>query len=160
MPYRATASGTSSSKGRYPSPDQEYDDELGFYNYGARLYDPVLGKFLSPDSIVQAPDDPQTLYRCSYARNNRLYYTAPTTHEDTENEGAYGPNPNADEDNEGLGTTPTPTSDNPEKGRSPTHRSQQKKSHSESILATVAEIAKRALDGFISWEVILFLVAT
>jgi len=146
----------------YSSTGQEYDDELGFYNYGARLYDPVLGKFLSPDSIVQAPDDPQILNRYSYARNNRLYYTAPTTHEDTENEGAYGPNPNADEDNEGLGTTPTPTptSDNPEKGRSPTHRSQQKKSHSESILATVAEIAKRALDGFISWEVILFLVAT
>jgi RHS repeat-associated protein len=62
----------------YTSPDQEDDDELGFYNYGARLYDPVLGKFLSPDSIVQAPDDPQTLNRCSYARNNPIIYTDPS----------------------------------------------------------------------------------
>jgi RHS repeat-associated protein len=62
--------------------DQEDDDELGFYNYGARLYDPVLGKFLSPDSIVQAPDDPQTLNRYSYARNNPLYYNDPTGHEE------------------------------------------------------------------------------
>ena len=61
----------------YTFTDQEDDDELGFYNYGARLYDPVLGKFLSPDSIVQAPDDPQTLNRYSYARNNPIIYVDP-----------------------------------------------------------------------------------
>ena len=62
----------------YTFTDEEDDDELGFYNYGARLYDPVLGKFLSPDSIVQAPDDPQTLNRYSYARNNPIVYTDPS----------------------------------------------------------------------------------
>jgi RHS repeat-associated protein len=61
----------------YSSTGQEDDDELGFYNYGARLYDPVLGKFLSPDSIAQAPDDPQTLNRYSYARNNPIIYIDP-----------------------------------------------------------------------------------
>jgi RHS repeat-associated protein len=62
----------------YTFTGQEDDDDLGFYNYGARLYDPVLGRFISPDSIVQAPDDPQTLNRYSYARNNPLIYTDPS----------------------------------------------------------------------------------
>ena len=62
----------------YTFTDQEDDDELGLYNYGARLYDPVLGRFISPDSIVQAPDDPQTLNRYSYARNNPIIYTDPS----------------------------------------------------------------------------------
>jgi len=64
----------------YTFTDQEDDGELGFYNYGARLYDPVLGKSLSADSIVQAPEDPQTLNRYSYARNNPIIYTDPSGH--------------------------------------------------------------------------------
>jgi len=62
----------------YTFTGQEDDDDLGLYNYGARLYDPVLGRFISPDGIVQAPDDPQTLNRYSYARNNPLIYTDPS----------------------------------------------------------------------------------
>jgi len=49
----------------YTFTGQEDDDELGFYNYGARLYDPVIGRFISPDRIVQAPENPQTLNRYS-----------------------------------------------------------------------------------------------
>ena len=62
----------------YTFTDQEDDEELGLYNYGARLYDPILGRFLSADAIVQAPDDPQTLNRYSYARNNPIIYTDPS----------------------------------------------------------------------------------
>ena len=62
----------------YTFTDQEDEEELGLYNYGARLYDPLLGKFISPDAIVQAPEDPQTLNRYSYARNNPIVYTDPT----------------------------------------------------------------------------------
>jgi RHS repeat-associated protein len=62
----------------YTFTDQEDDDDLGLYNYGARLYDPVLGRFISPDGIVQAPDNPQTLNRYSYAVNNPLVYTDPS----------------------------------------------------------------------------------
>jgi hypothetical protein len=40
----------------------------------------VIGRFISPDSIVQAPGDPQTLNRYSYCRNNPLLYTDPTGH--------------------------------------------------------------------------------
>ena len=64
----------------YTFTDQEDDDELGFYNYKARLYDPALGRFISADTIVQASGDPQSLNRYTYARNNPLMYTDPTGH--------------------------------------------------------------------------------
>jgi len=38
--------------------DQEDDDKLAFYNYGARLYDPLIDGFLTADSIVPGLDDP------------------------------------------------------------------------------------------------------
>jgi RHS repeat-associated protein len=62
----------------YTFTDQEDDDELGFYNYGARLYDPILGRFISPDRIVQTPENPQSLNRYSYCLNNPLIYTDPS----------------------------------------------------------------------------------
>jgi RHS repeat-associated protein len=59
---------------------QEEDYELGLYNFKARLYDPLLGRFISPDSIVPDPADPQALNRYSYARNNPLIYKDPSGH--------------------------------------------------------------------------------
>ncbi len=46
----------------------------------ARYYDPDLGRFLTADSIVQAPFDPQTLNRFAYVRNNPIKYTDPSGH--------------------------------------------------------------------------------
>jgi hypothetical protein len=43
-----------------------------------RLYDPVLGRFLSPDNYVQAPDFTQNFNRYSYVLNNPLKYTDPS----------------------------------------------------------------------------------
>ena len=48
---------------------------FGLINMNARLYDPLLGRFLSPDPYVQAPDFTQNLNRYSYALNNPLKYT-------------------------------------------------------------------------------------
>jgi RHS repeat-associated protein len=62
----------------YTFTGQEEDDELGLYNFKARLYDPVLGRFISPDRIVQAPENPQTLNRYTYCLNNPLIYTDPS----------------------------------------------------------------------------------
>ena len=56
------------------------DDSTGLYYYGARYYDPELGRFIQPDTIVQAPSDPQTLNRYTYCRNSPLIYTDPTGH--------------------------------------------------------------------------------
>jgi len=59
---------------------QELDDSTGLYFYGARYYDPILARFISPDTFIQAPADPQTLNRYSYVRNNPIRYTDPTGH--------------------------------------------------------------------------------
>ena len=48
---------------------------FGLVNMNARLYDPALGRFLSPDPYVQAPDFTQNFNRYSYALNNPLKYT-------------------------------------------------------------------------------------
>jgi hypothetical protein len=40
----------------------------------ARLYDPALGRFLSPDPYVQMPDFSQNFNRYSYCLNNPLVY--------------------------------------------------------------------------------------
>ena len=43
-----------------------------------RVYDPLLGMFLSPDNHVQMPDFTQNFNRYTYALNNPLIYTDPT----------------------------------------------------------------------------------
>ncbi len=64
----------------YTFTDQEEDDEVGLYNYKARLYDPVLGRFLSADSVIPNPGDLQSYNRYSYCNNNPLIYTDPSGH--------------------------------------------------------------------------------
>jgi RHS repeat-associated protein len=71
-------SGTSVTNYKYT--DQELDVSTGLYNYDARLYDPVIGRFISADSIVQDLYDPQLLNRYSYVRNNPLKYVDPDGH--------------------------------------------------------------------------------
>lgn len=64
----------------YTFTDQEDDDETGFYNYRARLYDPLLGRFISADSIIPEPGNLQAFNRYSYCVNNPLVYTDPSGH--------------------------------------------------------------------------------
>jgi RHS repeat-associated protein len=53
---------------------------LDTYSMGAREYDPGLGRWLSADTIVPDPANPQSLNRYSYVYNNSLKYTDPTGH--------------------------------------------------------------------------------
>ena len=43
-----------------------------------RVYDPVLGRMLSPDPVTQAPENGQNYNRYTYANNNPLKYTDPS----------------------------------------------------------------------------------
>ncbi|MCR5455368.1 MAG: RHS repeat-associated core domain-containing protein [Bacteroidales bacterium] len=56
----------------------EHLDQFGVINANARLYDPYLARFLSPDPYVQAPENSQNFNRFSYCLNNPLKYTDPT----------------------------------------------------------------------------------
>ncbi|MDR2916030.1 MAG: hypothetical protein LBV74_14595 [Tannerella sp.] len=56
----------------------EHLPEFGLINMNGRMYDPIVGRFLSPDPFVQAPDFSQSFNRYSYALNNPLLYTDPT----------------------------------------------------------------------------------
>jgi len=46
----------------------------------ARIYDPTIGRFLSPDSVTETVYDLQVLNRYSYVGNNPLSYTDPSGH--------------------------------------------------------------------------------
>ncbi|MCP5060113.1 MAG: hypothetical protein GY937_25705 [bacterium] len=61
---------------------QRFEDEVGLYDYGARWYDPALGRFLQPDSIVPDPADPMSWNPYSYVRNNPVNRIDPTGNED------------------------------------------------------------------------------
>lgn len=52
----------------------EHLQQFGLVNMNARLYDPALGRFLSPDPFVQTPDASQNFNRYAYAMNNPLCY--------------------------------------------------------------------------------------
>lgn len=56
----------------------EHLPEFGLINMNGRMYDPVLGRFLSPDNYVQAADFSQSFNRYSYCINNPLKYSDPT----------------------------------------------------------------------------------
>jgi RHS repeat-associated protein len=53
-------------------------DHLGLVHMGGRVYDPVIGRFLSPDPVIQAPFWSQDLNRYAYAWNNPLSIVDPT----------------------------------------------------------------------------------
>jgi hypothetical protein len=48
--------------------------------YGARYYDPTIGRFISADSIVPSAVNPQALNRYAHVLNNPLKYADPTGH--------------------------------------------------------------------------------
>ncbi|MFC2027120.1 RHS repeat-associated core domain-containing protein [Chloroflexota bacterium] len=55
-------------------------DDTGLYFYNARYYDATIGRFISADTIVPDPFDPQGWNRYSYCENNPLIYIDPTGH--------------------------------------------------------------------------------
>ena len=73
---RANSSGTDTVTSKFTG--QEYDEELGLYYYGARYYDPKVGRFLSPDPFIGDIGDPQSFNRYSYVANNPVKYIDPT----------------------------------------------------------------------------------
>ena len=53
-------------------------DDSGLIHMNGRIYDPELGRMLSPDPVVQMPTYSQNFNRYSYVMNNPLNMTDPT----------------------------------------------------------------------------------
>ncbi|MCP4526375.1 MAG: RHS repeat-associated core domain-containing protein [Aestuariibacter sp.] len=69
---------------------QRREQGIGLYDYNARFYDPALGRFVSADTIVPSPGDPQAWNRYSYVLGNPLKYIDPTGHCATNGYGSCG----------------------------------------------------------------------
>ncbi len=63
---------------KYSSKELDREAGLDLLDFAARLYDPLLGRFFSPDNYVQMPDNSQNFNRYSYCLNNPLKYTDPS----------------------------------------------------------------------------------
>ena len=53
-------------------------DLFKLVNMNGRMYDPVIGRFMSPDPVLQFPNFTQGLNPYSYVLNNPLRYTDPS----------------------------------------------------------------------------------
>jgi RHS repeat-associated protein len=58
---------------------QKYD-ATGLYYFNARYYDPAIGTFISPDTLVPDPANVWDYNRFMYARGNPMKYNDPTGH--------------------------------------------------------------------------------
>lgn len=60
--------------------DQVADSGTGLLYYRSRYYDPQLGRFTQPDSVIPGEFNPQAYNRYTYVFNNPLRYNDPTGH--------------------------------------------------------------------------------
>jgi RHS repeat-associated protein len=67
-----------SDPNHYKFTGKERDSESGLDNFGARYDASSLGRFMTPDPLGGHYEDPQTLNRYAYVRNNPLRFTDPT----------------------------------------------------------------------------------
>ena len=65
-------------KNNYLYTGKELDRTSGLYYYGARYYDPSIGRFTSVDPVLGDLENPQTLNKYSYVTNNPMKYVDPT----------------------------------------------------------------------------------
>jgi len=79
-PYGGTHAQEGTYDQNYKFTGKELDPSTGLYYYGARYYDPELGRFTQADTIVPNPFSPQTLNRYTYCNNNPLKYVDPSGH--------------------------------------------------------------------------------
>jgi RHS repeat-associated protein len=65
---------------KYQYTGQYSDSYIKLLFYGSRHYDPELGRFIQPDSIVPNPANSQSWDRYSYVWNNPVRFTDPDGH--------------------------------------------------------------------------------
>jgi len=78
LPFGEQIAGGSGSSHKFTG--KERDSESGLDNFEARYFSSSLGRFGSPDPLMNSgrPDDPQSWNRYTYTGNNPLNFTDPT----------------------------------------------------------------------------------
>ena len=71
-----TSAGLASTNRGYTG--HEMLDGLDVIHMNGRIYDPTLARFLQPDPVIQAPDNPQNWNAYTYVFNNPYRYTDPS----------------------------------------------------------------------------------
>jgi len=81
-PWGETRHNSGSTPTRYQYTGQySYTPDFGLYFYNARWYDPALGRFAQPDSLIpESSQGAQAWDRYAYVNNNPLKYTDPSGH--------------------------------------------------------------------------------
>ena len=87
-PYGGIRGGGEGLPTDYTFTGQWSDGDVRLVHMGARWYDPQIGRWMSADTIVPDPTNPQSLNRYSYVLGNPLKFSDPTGH--IEACGAYG----------------------------------------------------------------------
>ncbi len=75
----------------YTFTGQKLDSYINLLQMGARWYDPSIGRWIQPDSIIPDVYNPQSLNRYSYVLNNPLKYTDPSGHGECEDADCQDP---------------------------------------------------------------------
>ncbi|MCX6047961.1 MAG: FG-GAP-like repeat-containing protein [Chloroflexi bacterium] len=83
QPFGESRAPSSAQVADYSYTGNELDEGIGLYYYGARYYDPSVGRFISVDPLYfEQPEkdlaDPQALNLYSYVRNNPMRNIDPT----------------------------------------------------------------------------------
>jgi RHS repeat-associated protein len=81
-PWGETRYNSGNTPTRYQYTGQySYTPDFGLYFYNARWYDPTLGRFAQPDSLIpEQSQGAQAWDRYAYVNNNPLKYTDPSGH--------------------------------------------------------------------------------
>ncbi|PVE43437.1 hypothetical protein H663_006995 [Limnohabitans planktonicus II-D5] len=58
--------------------EHEHLDEVGLIHMNGRVYDPLIGRFMSADPFIQSPGNLQSYNRYAYVMNNPLAMTDPS----------------------------------------------------------------------------------
>jgi RHS repeat-associated protein len=80
-PFGVTRDFTAALPTNFGYTAQRFEANTGYiYDYGARMYDEYIGRFISADTVVPGAGNPQALNRYSYSYNNPLKYTDRSGH--------------------------------------------------------------------------------
>lgn len=76
-PFGEQLDSTPSNKDRTAYTGKQHDDTIGLTNFGARQFDPEIGRFLSVDPVAFVADNTMSFNRYLYVNNNPYKYVDP-----------------------------------------------------------------------------------